>query len=403
MRELFRRRDFRLLFAGVVATMTGESVLFLVLAIWVKDLTGSTSMAGLTLFALAAPALFAPVLGWVVDRFRRKRFLVTAVFLTAVAVAPLMLVRDRDDVWLFYAVGVLYGVSLIVVSAALNGLIKELLPEELLADANGALQTVRQGLRLVGPLGGAGLFTAVGGPAVVAFDIVCLVAGGSLIAAVGIVEAVPDRPSLHWLSEIGAGFQRLFGPAALRRATLGLLFAVTVIGFVETLGFAYVDLGLHKGPAFLSVLVCVQGVGGLIGGLTAAPLARRFGEIGVIAIGFATFVAGFAALARPQLVLGFAASAVLGLGIPYTLVGFSTLMQRMTPAAYMGRVSAAAEAVLSTMQAISIAVGAALVAVVDFRILFVAMAAVLAVAAVYVWSGRGLAPPLEGAPAEATV
>src|SRR6185295_7032279 len=70
MREPFRRRDFRLLFAGVVATMTGESVLFLVLAIWVKDLTGSTSMAGLTLFALAAPALFAPVLGWVVDRFR---------------------------------------------------------------------------------------------------------------------------------------------------------------------------------------------------------------------------------------------------------------------------------------------------------------------------------------------
>jgi len=45
------------------------------------------------------------------------------------------------------------------------------------------------------------------------------------------------------------------------------------------------------------------------------------------------------------------------------------------------------------VQATSIAVGAGLVAVVDYRILFAAMAAVILVASIYLWTGRSLAPP----------
>ena len=63
--------------------------------------------------------------------------MVTFVGATAVAISPMLFVRDRHDIGLIYIVGVLYGASLIMVSAALNGLLKELLPEELLADANG--------------------------------------------------------------------------------------------------------------------------------------------------------------------------------------------------------------------------------------------------------------------------
>src|SRR5262245_66050749 len=126
MRALFRRPAFTLLFAGIVTTMIGESALLLVLAIWVKSLTGSNSLAGLTLFTLGVAGLTAPLLGWVVDRFRRKQFLVTSVLATAVAIAPLLAVRSEDQVWLIFTVGILYGASMIMVSAALSGLIKEI-------------------------------------------------------------------------------------------------------------------------------------------------------------------------------------------------------------------------------------------------------------------------------------
>ncbi|MBV9282126.1 MAG: MFS transporter, partial [Chloroflexi bacterium] len=51
----------------------------------------------------------------------------------------------------------LYGAAGLVFSSAQSALLTVMLPEELLGEGNAALQTIREGLRLVGPLVGAGL------------------------------------------------------------------------------------------------------------------------------------------------------------------------------------------------------------------------------------------------------
>jgi hypothetical protein len=58
----------------------------------------------------------------------------------------------------------------------------------------------------------------------------------------------------------------------------------------------------------------------------------------------------------------------------------------------MGRVAAASEVVIGGPNTLSIVVGAALVAVVDYRLLFFAMAVVTGLAGVYLFHARSLSP-----------
>ncbi|MEV6377344.1 MFS transporter [Micromonospora musae] len=395
MRHVLRRPEFRLLFCGLLASMSAESILLLALAIWVKDLTGSDGMAGATIFAVIAPMTLAPLVGWFVDRYPRRSFFVVANLVTAVLLTPLFCVRERGDVWIVYAVAALYGLSYLALSAALSGLIRQLVPIELLAEANGVLQTVRQGLRLIGPLAGAGLYAAIGGPALAAVGVLGFVTAAAVVGMLRTREEPPARPGPRWPAEVSAGLRHLAGEPALRRALFGYALGSLVMGFTESLIFAYVDQGLRRDAAFVGVLVTVQGVGGLVGGLCSAGAVRRLGEVGTLATGVAFFGPAALALAYPDLRLGVAAVLLAGVSIPLTMVGLNTLIQRRTPPRLLGRVTAASEAVVSGPQAFSIGVGALLVGAVDYRLLFLLTGLVTLLAGGYLWRSRHLTPPTE--------
>lgn len=248
MRTVLRRPEFRLLFGGLLASMAAESILLLALAIWVKDLTGSDGLAGATIFAVIAPMTLAPLVGWLVDRYPRRPFFVVANLVTAVLLTPLLAVRDRGDVWIIYVVAALYGLSYITLSAVLSGLIRQLVPVELLAEANGVLQTVRQGLRLIGPLAGAGLYAAVGGWMLAVIGMVGFLSAAVVVSLIRTTETPPAGPGLRWPAELSVGLRHLAGEPALRRALLGYGLGSLAMGFSESLIFAYVDQGSAGTP-----------------------------------------------------------------------------------------------------------------------------------------------------------
>ncbi|WP_369069559.1 MFS transporter [Kineococcus terrestris] len=401
MRDLLRHREFRLLLAAQTLSMLGEWTLLLVLGIWAKTLTGSSAVAGLVVFAMAAPGVLAPLAGVLVDRLPRRTVLVGVDSAGAAAVTCLWLVRGPEQLWLLFAVAAWCGAAGVVTNAAVSGLVQAVLPADLLGAANGALGTVRQGLRLVGPLAGAGLFAAAGGRWVATATAVALLLAVVVLLRLrlrglpGERTASAEPVGVRRRREVLAGLVHLRRTRALRRVVRCTLVLSASVGLVEATVYALVEDGLHRPPEFVGVLVSVQGAGAVAGGVGAGLLAARVGEERLVAAGAALVAAGTGAAAVGPLPVVLAGFLLVGAGLTVLAVAAATSLQRRTPNAVMGRVAAGYETVVSVPGTASIAVGALLVGVLPFQVVLLVSAAgcALAAALVAVGADRDPVPP----------
>src|SRR3984957_11010175 len=179
MRSLLRLRNARIYLIGDVVSSLGDYSLWLAMAIWIKEMTGSSALAGLVMFCFALGNLFSPLGGVLADRFRR--------------VLLLLLVHDRSLMWLVYAVMFGYGLVGSAMGPAQTALLPVIVPAELLAEAHGAQQTLVQGLRLVTPLVGAGLFVWLGAGPVAVIDAATFCVAVACLAALRVTEPDPNR------------------------------------------------------------------------------------------------------------------------------------------------------------------------------------------------------------------
>lgn len=391
MRRLLTYRDARLLLGGETLSAFGDWAMWIVMAVWVKSLTGSSAAAGMTFFVLGVGNLAGPLGGLLADRFRRRPLMIASDCVLGVSVLSLLFVHDRGDVWLIYLVALLYGLLGTVFYPARSALLRVMLPEDLLADANGALSSVRQGLRIVAPLAGAALYAAFGGGVVAILDAATFAGSALFLSRIRTHEEKPEPPEQHFTREVTAGFEHVWRTLPLRQMIAGATLALLVVGFAETLIFSVIQHLGHP-PAFFGVLATLQGVGSIAGGVTAGLILRRTGDVRSVGIGLAIFGLGDLLFVVPSLGVVLLGFFLAGLGIVWAFVGFTTALQTRTPLAIQGRVSAASEISLSIAQTVSIATGAALSTVVDYRILLVAMASVVFASAAYIVTRRE--PPI---------
>lgn len=382
MKTLLRRNDVRILLAGQSLSMLGDWMMYIVLGIWAKVLTGSNGAAGLVFFALTAASLLSPLGGLVVDRMPKRPLMIGTHLALAGVVCLLLLVHGRGDMWVIYLVTVLYGLGGDFFAAARGSMLKAMLPDELLAEANGALQSVREGLRLVAPLAGAGIFAVAGGHAVALVDAGTFVASAAFLVVLRFVEPPTAVKEHHFLREATAGIGHIWRDPTLRSLTIGLCGALLVIGFSETLIFA-ITAALGEPPSFIAVFGTAQGVGSIVAGVTAPTILRRVGDLRLAGLGIALFGVGDLLFLVRSLPLMFPAMMIAGLGIVWAIVSLSTAYQRRSPQALQGRVNAAANLLFSVPQTISIALGAMLITVIDYRIEIVAMGAGTIICAAY--------------------
>ncbi|QXE37481.1 MFS transporter [Streptomyces sp. GMY02] len=372
---VLRDRTAGLYLSAVVVSGFGTSAMWLAAGVWAKSLTGSDSLAALTVFAMWAPTLVGPLLGTVADRVRRRPLLIGC-NLGMAALLPLLLAVDSADrVWILFCVLFVYGASGVVQDAAETALVAASVDKRLLGSFNGLRMTANEGMKLLAPLAGAGLYARFGGGPVVLLDAATFVLAAGLFALMRVREEPPAPRSSARLAGTVEGFRRLRAAPAVRPLVLAAGVTMLVAGINGAAVYAVADRIPGHSPAFVGPLYAVQGAGSVVIGLLAGPLLRRLPERVFAAAGIALFALSVAARALPYDTVALASAAGVGLGLPCVLIAALTAVQREIPDRVLGRTAATANTLIYVPNAVALGLGAGLIAFVDLAVLMPAAGA----------------------------
>lgn len=362
---------FRRLATAWVFTNLADGALFLMAAVWVKQLTGSDVAGAFVFVALGVPALLAPFLGMLADRMPRKRLVVASNIALVPVILSMLFVTGPEQVWIVYAAILVYSSCGYLTIAAQSGIVRGMLSDDQLAPGNGILSTIDNALRLVSPLVGTGMYVWLGPDAVLWLTAACFAVAAVILSGLRVTEVL-ERTEIsgarEYLRELGAGFAQLYRVRPLRLLTVAIVIAFGATGILNIAVFAVID-GLHADPAVLGVLMPLQGAGAVVGGLLSATIVTRVGEGRAAAIGMVLTAIGTIPLLGGSIWLAGAGMVVMGIGIPIVVVSFVTLRQRSTPDELQGRTAAAGNVAFNLPQTLVSIVGAGLLAAVDYRIL----------------------------------
>ncbi len=335
-------------------------------------MTGS-SLVTSTVFLLGLlPGLVVgPLVGVLVDRWDRRRTLVTVSLAQAVLLLPLLAVRGHQQLWIVYAVTAVEAALGHLFQPAKNAQVPALVPAEQLVAANSLTGLTDNLARLVGgPMGG--IILRLGGlQGVVLCDAASFLIAALLLArgpsragtqapAAGAAAADPVAGGPTAAGLLG---QWLAGLGLIRRdRRLGGALAVIAVssvaqGIFVVLFVVFVIRVLHGGASEVGLLRGVQAIGALIGGMLLAPLGQRLAPRRLA--GAAMLAFGLVDLAiwnGPSLTTqqGLYVGLFIAAGIPgiAAVTGLASLVQANTPDQFRGRIFSAYFTVSDGFQAL---------------------------------------------------
>ena len=331
-------------FVGNLVSNTGNWLFNVTAAVVVFQLTGSALLVGLVSVGQFAPlVLLAPWAGALSDRFDRRRLLlgaqvVAAVAASALAIPALVLgIEALPGAWPIVTAAFGIGVGQALAAPTMNALVPALVDDVDLENAIALTSLTFNAGRAVGPALSGVLLATLG--AEVAFGLNALSFAAFIAALLVIRERRPREPRVGDRSvRAGLRFVRR------RRRVLLLLLGVGATGFaadpIITLSPALAAT-LGGGDTLVAVLVSAFGVAAAPAALAAGPLQRRFGGDRLAGTGLLVLAAGLLlAGAAPLAWVAVAGFALTGTGFVFAVNGFTTLLHREVPDELRGRVMA---------------------------------------------------------------
>jgi hypothetical protein len=341
MLRLSVSRNFWLLFAGRAISYVGTYLAPIAVAFAILDLGGSATEVGLSFAAwtLAQVSMlaFGGVLG---DRLPRRLVMIAGDAASTVVRAALgaRVVTGHAQIWELIALQGCGGASVALYNPAFYGLVRELVPTEILQRANSYLAVARYAAFPLGAATGGTIVATIGAGPALLFDGGTYAASALLLSLVR-VESIA-RASASVLRELREGWAAFVEHQWVWATCLwiSLYFVITYAPFF-VLG-PYIAKHAMGGAGSWGAVVTGEGTGALVGSLAGlrVTVARPLLLVGYL---FVPTAVQSALLAFHASVYALAPAAGLaGFGFAFGSVVWDTAMQRTIAPEKVARVGA---------------------------------------------------------------
>jgi Transmembrane secretion effector len=343
--EPLKIRDFSVYWTGQAVSLLGDGIFLVAIAWQVYDLWNVPTALSIVGAIETAPLVLLVAFGGVVtDRVERRWVLVWAAVVRGVCVAAIGLLGAFGvlELWQIFVITVFYGAGMAFQGPASGAIVPDLVPDELLVQANSLSQVMRPiAMTLLGPAVGGLVVHAAGAPTAFMLD------AASYGFAVLMLAQMHPRP---------AAIQRDEPASVLADIRDGWRFVRSHVWLWGTLVWATIAVFLIYAPFEVLVPYLVKnelhgnaGDLGLVfasGGIGAVSIAFVVGQRGLprrhitamyVAWGFASLALAFYTLTdapwQAMLIAGVAEAGWTGGSLVWV-----TMLQRLVPRELLGRV-----------------------------------------------------------------
>jgi len=335
-------RDFALLWAGMSVSLVGDGIFLVALAWQTYELSSSPSALGWISAAYVAPmVLFLLAGGVLTDRFERRKLMIAGDVVRAVAIGAVgaLAVSGELRLWQLALLAALSGVGDALFAPAFGSIVPEIVPRELIAQANSLDQFVRPVSGLVGPAVAGALIAGAGAGTAFLADAATFAV--STATALLLTPRPLDRAaSRSARRELREGFAFVLARTWLW-ATLVAAALIMVAPSARNVLLPYlVKSDLRASAGALGLVYAATAAGSIVAALAYGQRGLPHRYVLVMYGGWALalfVVAGYGVAGNvPELVaLGF----VAGLGIALGQGIWGTMLHRLVPREVLGRVT----------------------------------------------------------------
>ncbi len=343
-----RERDFRLLWTGLAISLLGDGIFLVALPWQVYQLSSSASAFALVGIAMSVPQIVLLLLGGVAsDRFDRRRVMLAADLVRGLAVAGIgtLSITGRLELWHVMVAAAAFGAGSAFFGPAFDAVVPELVPPDLLPQANSLDQFVRPAAwRMLGPALGGWIIAWFGDRTGAAFLADAMTFGAS-VACLALMRARPFARSTRHEGSTWGDVREGFAYVRSQTWLWGTLLAASLaylafLGPTEVLLPRVVKLDMAGSASDLGFVLAMGGIGAMAAALVMsgrdAP-RRHMTFIYLVWTGSTLCVAGYGLARLPWQAMAacFVFNALESAG---TIVWMTT-KQRLVPNRLLGRVS----------------------------------------------------------------